>query len=83
MQVEQDLAEKIYMEISHSYEVASLQVVGRSAELSVIDPAVPADRPMSRQVPRNTFVGAVAGLSLGLAAVLLWQAAGRMRPVIR
>jgi uncharacterized protein involved in exopolysaccharide biosynthesis len=82
-QVEQDLAEKIYMEISQSYEKASLQVVGRSAELSVIDPAVPADRPVSRKVALNTVVGAAIGLTLALAAVLLWQAAGRMRPVTR
>jgi uncharacterized protein involved in exopolysaccharide biosynthesis len=80
-QVEQDLAERIYVEISQRYEVASLQVVGRSAELSVIDRAVPADRPVPRQVARNTVVGAVAGFVLGLAGVLLWQAAGRMRPV--
>ena len=82
-QVEQDLAEKIYMEISQRYEEASLQVVGRSAELSVIDTAVPADQPVSRKVALNTVVGAAIGLSLGLAAVLLWQAAGRTRPVTR
>jgi uncharacterized protein involved in exopolysaccharide biosynthesis len=80
-QVEQDLAEKIYTEISRRYEDASLQVVGRSAELSVIDPAVPADRPVSRQVARNTVVGAVAGFVLALAGALLWQAAGGTRPV--
>src|SRR5687768_3023027 len=61
-EVEYDLAEEIYMEISKRYEEASLQVVGRSAELSVIDPAVPADRPKARNVARNTVVAAIAGL---------------------
>jgi uncharacterized protein involved in exopolysaccharide biosynthesis len=80
-QIELDLAQKIYTDISQRYEVASLQVVGRSAELSVIDPAVPADRPVPRQVARNTVVGAVIGLCFGLAGVLLWQAAVRTRRV--
>jgi uncharacterized protein involved in exopolysaccharide biosynthesis len=73
-EVEYDLAEEIYMEISKRYEEASLQVVGRSAELSVIDPAVPADRPKARNVARNTVVAAIAGLLFAVAAVLLWNA---------
>lgn len=78
-QVEYDLAEKIYMEISQRFEVASLQVVGRSAELSVIDPAVPADRPMSRNVARNTVVAALAGFLFAAAGVLLWHATSQLR----
>ena len=78
-QVEYDLAEKIYMEISQSYEKASLQVVGSSAELSVIDQAVPADRPMSRNVARNTVVAAIAGLSFAVAGVLMWHATSQIR----
>lgn len=81
LQVEQDLAVRIYAEISQRYEVASLQVVGRSAELSIIDPAVPADRPVPRKVAQNTVVGGIIGFCLGLAAVLLWQASGRLRPI--
>ncbi len=80
-QIELDLAQKIYTDISQRYEVASLQVVGRSAELSIIDPAVPADRPVSRQVARNTVVAALIGLCFGLAGVLLWDAIGRRRHV--
>jgi uncharacterized protein involved in exopolysaccharide biosynthesis len=80
-QVERDLAEKIYMDVSQRYEVARLQVVGRSAELEIIDPAVPADRPVSRQVARNTAVAAAIGFCFGLAGVLLWHATGRTRHV--
>jgi uncharacterized protein involved in exopolysaccharide biosynthesis len=78
-EVEYDLAEKIYMEISKRYAEASLQVVGRSAELSVIDQAVPADRPMSRNIARNTVVAALAGLFLAAAAVLLLNATSQVR----
>jgi len=80
-QIELDLAQKIYTDISQRYEVASLQVVGRSAELSIIDPAVPADRPVSRQVARNTVVAALIGLCFGLAGVLLWHSVARVRYV--
>jgi uncharacterized protein involved in exopolysaccharide biosynthesis len=83
-QVERDLAEKIYVDLSQRYEVSRLQVAGRSAELQIIDPAVPADRPVSRQVARNTVVGAVAGLCVALAAMLVWHAAlaARRRPAL-
>ena len=77
--IEHDLAQKIYTDISQRYEVASLQVVGRSAELSVIDPAVPPDRPVSRQAARNTVVAAMMGLCFGVAGVLLWHATVRVR----
>jgi uncharacterized protein involved in exopolysaccharide biosynthesis len=79
LQIEYDLAQKIYTDVSQRHEVASLQVVGRSAELAVIDPAVPADRPVSRQVARNTVVAALMGFSLAVAAVLLWHAARQIR----
>ena len=78
-QVDLDLAQKIYTDISQRYEVASLQVVGRSAELSVIDPAVPADRPVSRQVARNTVVAAMIGFVFAVAGVVLWHATRQMR----
>lgn len=80
-QVERDLAEKIYRELSEKFQEARLQVIGRSAEFVIIDPAVPADWPTSRQVARNTVVGALAGLCLGLAGVLAWEAVGRERPL--
>ena len=79
LQVEQDLAEKIYMEVSQSYEKAALQVVGRSAELSIIDKAVPADRPISRHVVRNTVVAGIAGWCLAMAGVLAWYATKDIR----
>ena len=80
-QVERDLAEKIYRELSERFQEARLQVIGRSAEFVIIDPAVVADRPKSRQVARNTVVGALAGLCLGLAGLLAWDVMRRSRPL--
>ena len=82
-QVEHDLAEQSYMALSQRYQEAILQVIGRSADLEIIDPATPADRPVSRHVVRNTVVGAVAGVCIALAVVLMWHAAlvARRRPV--
>lgn len=80
-QGERDLAEKIYRELSEKFQEARLQVIGRSAEFVIIDPAVAADRPKSRQVARNTVVGALAGLCLVLAGALAWEAIARSRPL--
>lgn len=74
-QVERDLAEKIYVDISQRYEVARLLVAGRSAQLVILDDAVPADQPVSRQVARNTAVGVLIGFCVALIGVLLWHAA--------
>jgi uncharacterized protein involved in exopolysaccharide biosynthesis len=82
-QVDRDLAEANYVDLSQRYQEASLQVIGRSAEFVVIDPAVPADRPVPRHVARNTVVAAVAGFCLALAGVLLWHAAVRSQYVVR
>lgn len=74
-QVERDVAQKTYMDLSQKFQEARLQVTGRSAEFVIIDPAVPADRPVSRQVARNTAVAALIGLCLAIVGVLVWHAA--------
>jgi uncharacterized protein involved in exopolysaccharide biosynthesis len=76
-EVERDLAEKIYEDISQRYEAARLQVAGRSAQLMILDPAVPADQPVSRQVARKTAVAALVGFAVALVGVLLWHAAAQ------
>lgn len=78
-QVERDVAERIYVDLSQRFQDARLQVISRSAEFVIIDPAVPADRPVSRHVARNTAIGVVVGLCFALAGVLLWHAAARRR----
>jgi polysaccharide biosynthesis transport protein len=58
------VAEKIYADLSDRYEQARLQVAARSAELQVVDPALPPRRPVSW---RDASVALVCGL-LGLVA---------------
>jgi uncharacterized protein involved in exopolysaccharide biosynthesis len=78
-QLERTVAEKAYMDLSQRYQEALLQVIGRSAEFVIIDPAVPADRPVSRQVARNTLMAMVIAWLFAIAAVVVWDSAQRRR----
>ena len=46
---------------------------------AIIDPAVPADRPVPRHVVRNTVVAGIAGFCFAMAGVLLWYATKDIR----
>lgn len=81
-QVERNLAEKIYIDLSQKFQEARLQVIGRSAEFVIIDPAVPADRPLSRHLARNAVVAAAIWFSFALAAVLMWDVFQRRRATL-
>ena len=74
-EVERDLAQKIYEDISQRYEAARLQVAGRSAQLVILDEAIPADRPVSRDVARKTAMAALVGFCIALVGLLVWHAA--------
>lgn len=74
LEMERDLARKVYTEVATSYETARLQVAGRSAQLQIIEPALPADRPESRRVARNTLIALVVGLMLSAMGALVHNA---------
>lgn len=78
-QLERTVAEKTYTDLSQRYQEALLQVIGRSAEFVIIDPAVPADRPRSRNVARNTIVAMVIAWLFAVAVVVMWDSARRRR----
>jgi uncharacterized protein involved in exopolysaccharide biosynthesis len=61
LQLDYDLAKSAYSAAAEQYENATLQVASRSAELQVIDPAVPQDRPISPRHVRDTLIWFVAG----------------------
>jgi uncharacterized protein involved in exopolysaccharide biosynthesis len=73
LDVEREVAEKNYKDLSQKYQEARLQVIGKSAEFVVIDPAVPADRPVPRNVVRNVAVVILIWLILAVAGVLMWE----------
>jgi succinoglycan biosynthesis transport protein ExoP len=74
LQVELDLAQKIYVDVVSRFEAARLQVAARSAQLEIIDPAVVPDAPESRNVVRNSALAGLIGLTASVLAALVLQA---------
>lgn len=71
LELEQELATAVYRQVSNAYETARMQVASRSAQLEILDQAVAPDRPVSRNVARNTVIGLLAGLVLASIAAAL------------
>lgn len=71
LEMERDLAKKVYEQVANSYESARLLVAGRSSGLQILTPAIPPDRPEPRKVPRNLLIGALTGFLLSSVAVLM------------
>ncbi len=72
-----ELAKSAYGEAAAQYENATLQVASRSAELQIVDPAVPPDRPFAPRPVRDTVIWLFAGLAIAAVAFL---AAAAMSP---
>jgi polysaccharide biosynthesis transport protein len=70
MELEAELARKVYSDIATRFESTRLLVAGRSALLQVVDAPVPPDQAVSRHLARNALLALVVGLVLGTAAVL-------------
>lgn len=66
-----DLAKNAYAAATARFENATLQVASRSAELQVVDPAVPPDRPFAPRPIRDTLMWLVAGLVISSAVFLI------------
>ena len=75
LQTELALSKQVYLDVSNRYEQARIQVASRSAQLQMIDQAVPPEIPVSPRVIRDTVfataltVVAAAGLLLLVAVV--------------
>jgi uncharacterized protein involved in exopolysaccharide biosynthesis len=74
LKMQQELAEKLYMDVATRYEQARLQVTGRSVQLQVVDRALPPERRASPRVGLNVFAAMVLALSLGLGLVIAARA---------
>ena len=72
LEMQRDLARRVYLEVATAYETARLQVSGRSAQLQIIEPAVAPDQPLSRHVVRTTLAAALVGLMLSVFGVLVY-----------
>jgi uncharacterized protein involved in exopolysaccharide biosynthesis len=71
LEVERAIARTALERASTRYQNVQLESVGRTPEVVVVDAAVPPDQPVGRMVVRNVALGLLAGLLLGLAAVVL------------
>jgi uncharacterized protein involved in exopolysaccharide biosynthesis len=76
LQTEYDLSKEVYVDVAKRYEQARLQVAGRSAQLQVMDSALPPDRAISPRVLRNTAAALVLGFMLTVIGVLFQSAVG-------
>ena len=79
LQSEFELARKVYVDASSRYEAARLQVATRSAQVQVIDKAVPPTQPISPRVLRDTAAAIALSLVVASGAILLLAAVGRER----
>jgi uncharacterized protein involved in exopolysaccharide biosynthesis len=71
LEMERDLAKKVYEQVANSYESARLLVAGRSSGLQILTRAIPPDKPESRKVPRNVLIGVLSGFLLSSLLVLM------------
>lgn len=73
LELERDLAKRVYEEVARQHEIARLRIAQRSAQLQVLDPAVPPSEPLARGTVVAALLGAVLGV-VATAFVLLGRA---------
>ena len=71
LEMERDLAKKVYEQVANSYESARLLVAGRSSGLQILTRAIPPDKPESRKIARNILIGTLSGFLLSSLLVLV------------
>jgi uncharacterized protein involved in exopolysaccharide biosynthesis len=77
LQASFDLATRVYGDLFVRYEQSRTQPLGNTAQLQVIDEALPPDRPVSPRLVQYGMFGAVAGLVISMMLALLWEARSR------
>jgi uncharacterized protein involved in exopolysaccharide biosynthesis len=70
LEVELELARRVYLDTAMAYEQIQTQVTSRSPTLQIVDPAFVPDRPEPRRTVRNAGIGGLALLMLGILTVL-------------
>jgi polysaccharide biosynthesis transport protein len=85
LETEFDLAKKVYVDVATRYEQARVQVASRTAQLQILDSALPPDRPISPRPLRDTAIALLVGLLLSIPGVLLFDfiTSAYPRPVAR
>jgi uncharacterized protein involved in exopolysaccharide biosynthesis len=78
LKMQQELAERIYQDVATRYEAARLQVAERSAQLQVVDKALPPDRPVSPRPKLNVAAALVLAPSALVTIIVLLEALRRL-----
>jgi uncharacterized protein involved in exopolysaccharide biosynthesis len=78
-QTDFDLARSAFIDVATRYEQVRTQVAGRSAQLQLMDTALPPDRPIGPKRVRNTAAAVVVGLILGAIGALCFSAVASAR----
>ena len=73
LDTEHELVKKIYSDLAMRYEQARIQVASNSAQLQLVDPALPPERPISPRRGRLTLVGGLLGFLLLAGVLVLWE----------
>lgn len=79
LQANSDLAMRVYSDLALRYEQSRTQPLGNTAQLLVVDDALPPDRPVARRRLQYAAIGAVAGMVGTVLMALLWENRGRRR----
>jgi capsular polysaccharide biosynthesis protein len=66
LELERTIARKSFEEAAARYQTAHLEAIGRTPQVVVVDSAVPPEGPVSRLLVRNTALGLLSGVLLGL-----------------
>jgi uncharacterized protein involved in exopolysaccharide biosynthesis len=74
LETEHELAKRVYMDVANRYQGARLQVAARSAQLQVIDAALPPNGPLPRRLVSRTTMGLIIGLVLGVLLAFVREA---------
>ncbi|MBL8138791.1 MAG: hypothetical protein JNL48_19375 [Acidobacteria bacterium] len=77
LEMQQELAEKIYVDVATRYEAARLQVAERSAQMQLLDRALPPERAASPRVAQNVAAAVVVTPSVLVALIVLVAALRR------
>jgi uncharacterized protein involved in exopolysaccharide biosynthesis len=70
LKTEYDLAQRVYSELGLKYQQARVQVASNSAQLQVVDSALPSDRPVARQRLTFAALGGVLAVGLGMLSII-------------
>ena len=78
LKMQEELAEKIYLDVATRHEAARLQVAERSAQLQLVDRALAPERPVSPRPLRNVLAAMVLAPSALTTIVVLIEALRRV-----